>query len=55
MHHVAVFILPGAVISMEVKVGFPQTMCAEEVVKHTYDGVCTLPSIDCLVNQVIHL
>lgn len=40
------------VVSMEVRVGFPQTVCAEEVVKQANDSV---PCVFFFINVIIDL
>ena len=39
---------------MQVQACFPQAVSGEEMVQHA-DVVCSLASIDCLVNKVIYL
>ena len=54
LHHIAIFVLTRTVVGVEVKVSFPQTVCAEEVLEQA-NGVRSLPCIDCFVNEIIDL
>ena len=55
LHHIAVFILTATVVCMQVQACFPQAVSGEEMVQHADNVVCSLASIDCLVNKVIYL
>ena len=55
MEHGIVFVLPHAVVGMQVDVCLPQAMLLEEVVEETHDGVGPLPSVAGFINEVVDL
>ena len=55
LHHKAIFILTGTVVSMELEVDSTQVVMGEEVVKEANGAVCTLAYVGCLINEVVDL
>ena len=40
---------------MKVEVGFSEVMGSQKVVEHANYVVCSLASVDCFINEVVHL
>ena len=55
MEHRIVFVLPHAIVSMQVDIHFSQTMLLEKVVEHADSGVGPLPRVAGFINEVVDL
>lgn len=55
LHHKAVFILPRAVIRVEVEADFPKIVVGQKMVQQADGAVATFPDADPLVDQVVNL
>ena len=53
LNHDGIFILPTTVVGVQVYRVLAQPMVCKEMVKHTHDGVGSLPHVNSLIDQVV--
>ena len=54
-YHSVVFILTPTVVSMEVDILLAEPMYHEEVMEHADDGIRSLTTVNCLIDEVVDL
>ena len=55
LQYIAVFILAGAVVGMQLETALPKTVGLKVVVQHADDGIGPFASVDRLIDQVVDL
>ena len=50
-----VFVLPTAVVGVELQVGFPESVVLEVVVEKADDTISSLPDVHAFIHQVVYL